>query len=257
MGNAFDLMLPLLERSDSLLTILELAAHLTIERDEQEAPDAYADPDFRRQEVKRRTLKGITDLRQIANMLELRWAIENGHETWTDADGAECSLLEVLETQMPDEEQRASSGRARQVWSFLDTAQAFRDEGISDQQIAECARSGLSSVLGITAATQRKLADATPPDELREKYETLIEMAASTTTLDRLQRQVRTLVDPTDTPPPPIRYSLEADGAHCWFVAHPTRDQWTELVRQRLKDVLELDALLPEAFAQFWRAESE
>jgi hypothetical protein len=253
-GSAFDLMLPLTDRSEAMLTILELAAHLTIEREERDNPDAYADPDFRRQEVRRRTLKGVEDLRLIANMMELQWAMENGHETWVDADGAEVSLLEVIESQMPDEEQRKSSGRARQVWSFLDTAQAFREQGIPDQRIAECAKSGLSSALGITAATQRKLADVTPPDELQETYEELIEAAAETTNLDTLRKKCRQMVDPTDTPPPPIHYSVEPDGDDdFWLVARPSRDQWTELVLRRLKDVLEIDKLLPEAFARYWR----
>ncbi|NIV31082.1 MAG: hypothetical protein GWN58_16790 [Anaerolineae bacterium] len=252
LGSAFDLMRPLTDRSEALYAILSLAADLTIQRDEQNT-DAYADPEFRAQEIRRRTLKGIEDLRQIANMLELRWAIENGHETWLDADGAETSLLDVIEAQMPDEEQRKSSGRARQVWSFLDTAQAFREQGFSDQEIAECAKSGLSSALGITAAAQRKLEQVTPPDELRDRYGKLIEAAAETTSLDALRRKVRTLVDPTDTPPPPILYSLEQNGEHCWLLMRPTQEQWMGLVYARLKDVLESDRLLPEDFVRYWK----
>lgn len=254
LGNAFDPLLALGERSESLLALLELAAHLSIEREEQDHPETYADPEFRRQEVKRRTLRGITDLRQIANMLELRWAIQNGGERWVDADGAEVTLLEMIEGQMPDEEQRKSSGRARQVWSFLDSAQAFREQGISDQRIAECAKSGLSSALGITASAQRRIAEVTPPGDLCDKYQELIEAAAETTTLDGLKKRIRTIVDPTDAPPPPIPYSAEADGSHCWIVARPTSEQFVEVVLPRLKDLLESDRLLPEAFARFWRA---
>lgn len=256
LGSAFDLMRPLADRSEALYAILALAADLTVQRDELDTPDAYADPGFRAQEVRRRTLKGIEDLRQIANMLELRWAIENGHETWVDADGAVTSLLEVIEGQMPDEEQRKSSGRARQVWSFLDTAQAFREQGFSDQEIAECAKSGLSSALGITAAAQRKLEQVTPPDELHDRYEELIEAASSTTNLDTLKKKIRTLIDPTDMPPPPIPYSVENNGRHCWIVAHPTQEQWLDLMYSRLKDVLEPDNQLPEWFVRFWREES-
>jgi len=252
-GRAFDLARPLTDRSETFLALLELAATLTVERDEQDSPGIYGDNGFREQEVRRRTLKGIEDLRQIANMLELRWAMENGGETWLDADGAEVGLLEVIESQMPGEEQRKSSGRARQVWSFLDAAQAFREQGIHDQRIAECAKSGLSSALGITAHAQRKLAEVTPPDELRDRYEDLISAAAETTTLDGLKKRIRTLIDPTDVPPPPIPYSVEADDRHWWVVARPTSEQLTDLVMARLKDVLEIDKLLPEAFARFWR----
>ncbi|NIN67175.1 MAG: hypothetical protein GTO63_21250, partial [Anaerolineae bacterium] len=109
------------------------------------------DPEFRQQEVRRRTLKGIEDLRQATNMAEVRWAMANGHETWLDADGAEVSLLDVIESQMPVEEQRKSSGRARQVAAFVigesSAVAAFREQGIPDQRIAECAKSGMSSVL--------------------------------------------------------------------------------------------------------------
>jgi hypothetical protein len=255
LASAFDLALPLLARSGSMLAVLELAAHLTVEREESEDPDAYADPEFRRQEVKRRTLKGICDLRQIANMLELGWAIKNGDETWVDADGAEISLLEVIESQMPDEEQRKSSGRARQVWSFLDTAQAFREQGIPDERIAECAKSGLSSALGITAATQRKLEKVTPPDELKSRYEELIEAAAETTNLNTLKAKCRQMVDPSDTPPPPIPYSIENDEDETWyFVAKPSRDQIEGVILSRLGDMLELDRLLPESFVRYWRS---
>lgn len=256
-GDIFDLMLPLGDRSEVLLLALELAAHLTIERDEIETPEAYQDEDFRRQEVKRRTLKGIEDLRQAANMAELRWAMENGDETWIDANGAEISLREVIEHQMPDEEQRKSSGRARQVWAFAagkhSAVAAFREQGISDQRIAECNKSGMSSVLGIVSEARKKLADVTPPGELHERYEALIEAAAEATILDALKRTIRTMIDPTDTPPPPIPYSVEANGSHWWMVARPTQEQFLELVLPRLKDVLEKDGLLPEAFARFWR----
>lgn len=255
-ANAFDLSIPLDNRSEALFGILSLAAHLTIAREEQTNPDVYADPEFREQEVKRRTLKGICDLRQIANMLELRWALENGHETWVDANGAEVSLLEVIEHQMPDEEQRKSSGRARQVWSFLDAAQAFREQGISDRRIAECAKSGMSSALGITAAAQRKLEQAVSPEDLRETYERLIDAAAETTTLDGLKKAIRQMVDPDDTPPPPIPYSAEANCEYTWVVARMSESQFLDVFWSRMGDMLEKDRLLPEGFVQFWRRES-
>lgn len=254
LGSAFDLMRPLVDRGDSMLAILELAAHLTIEREESDGCDAYQDPEFRAQEIKRRTLKGIEDLRQVANMLELRWAMQNGGQTWTDADGAEVSLLEVIESQMPDEEQRGSSGRARQAWAFVagenSAVAAFREQGISDQRIAECAKSGMSSVLGIVSSTRRKLEEVTPPDELQAKYEELIEAAAETTNLDTLRKKCRQMVDPTDVPPPPIRYSIEDD----YFLAKPTQDQIADVFLRRLGDVLEVDKLLPEAFVRYWRS---
>jgi hypothetical protein len=257
LGHAFDLMLPLADRTDGMLDILELAAELTVRRDEQDNPDAYADEDFRRQEVKRRTLKGVEDLRQIANVLELRVVMETGGETWIDADGAEVSLLEVIESQMPDEERRNSSGRARQIWSFLDTAQAFREQGIPDREIAECARSGMSSVFGIVARAQRRLEEVAPPDELSEKYEQLIQLASETTKLGTLEQQIDLLVDPTDVPPPPILYSIENDGISdgtWYFVAKLTHEQFTDVILRRLGDMLEVDKLLPAAFVQYWRS---
>jgi hypothetical protein len=251
--SAFDLALPLTDRAETFTFLLALAAEWMVERDEAENPDAYADPDFRRQEVARRTLKGICDLRQIANTLELRWAMEHEGETWIDADGAETSLLETIESQMPDEEQRKSSGRARQTWSFLDAAQAFRDVGIQDAVIAECSKSGLSSVLGITASAQRKLAKDTPAEDLREKYEQLIEMASETTHLDDLKKRVRALIDPSDEPPPSIPYSVESDGdEHWWLVARPTHEQFTEVVLAEIGGALELDKQLPQYFYAYW-----
>ena len=252
LASVFDLALPLTDRCAAMMDVLAFVAELTVEREADDA-NTYDDPVFRSQEIKRRTLKGIVNLGEIAHMAELRWAIQNGGERWVDANGAEVTLLEVIESQLPDEEQRASSGRARQVWSFLDTAQAFRDVGIPDQEIARCAKSGLSSALGITAAAQRKLADVTPPPQLRGVYEELIEAAADTTTLDTLRRKVRVMVDPTDEPPPPIPYSVEPDGAHWWLVARPTHDQFTDLVLRRLGDSLEPDKMLPETFARYWR----
>jgi hypothetical protein len=272
LGHAFDLALPLADRCDAMLSILELAAALTVERDERVFLDAgednpYADEDFRRQETKRRTLKGACDLRQVANILELKWVMQNGGETWVDADGAEVDLLSTIEHQMPNEEQRKSSGRARELWMFAagkhSAIEAFREQGICDQEIARVATSGMSSVYGIVASYRKKLEEVTPPDELQETYEELIEAAAETTNLDTLRKKCRQMVDPTDTPPPPIdptdtppppiRYSVEPDGDDWWFVACPSRDQWTELVLRRLKDVLEIDKLLPEAFARYWR----
>ena len=255
LAHAFDPALPLASRCDSLMAVLELVAHLSIERDEQTNPDAYADPAFREQEVQRRTLKGITDLRQIANMLELRHVMDmdNGHETWVDADGAQVSLLEVIENQMPDEELRNSSGRARQAWSFLKTAQAFREQGISDQRIAECARSGMSSVLGITAAAQRKLETVADPEELRDRYEELIDAAAETTTLDGLKKRLRTIVDPSDTPPPPIPYSAELNCERTYVVARLSETQFVDVFLSRLGDMLEVDKLLSQEFVDFWR----
>jgi hypothetical protein len=257
LGQAFDLALPLADRSECLMQILSLAAELTVQRDEESNPDAYADPEFRQQEVRRRTLRGVEDLRQATNMAELRWVMDNGHETWVDADGAEVSLLEVIEGQMPDEEQRGSSGRARQVWAFVagenSAVAAFREQGFSDQEIARCATSGLSSALGIVSSCRRKLEESYPESDLRDRYGELIEAAAETTNLEELKRKCRQMVDPTDTPPPPIPYSAEPDGERWWVVAHPTQDQFTELVLRRLGDRLGLDKLLPEAFARYWR----
>jgi hypothetical protein len=257
LGNAFDLALPLADRCDCLMQIVALAAELTVQRDEQDTPDAYADPTFREQEVRRRTLRGIEDLRQASNMMELRWAMANGHERWTDADGAEVSLLEVIEGQMPDEEQRKSSGRARQMWAFVagehSAVAAFREQGISDQRIAECATSGMSSVLGIVSSYRKKLEDAYPEEDLHELYEELIEVASEATILSELENRCKQMVDPTDVPPPGVPYSIEDDGNCRWAVLHPTEDQWNQLVWRRLKDVLEIDRLLPEAFARYWQ----
>lgn len=258
LGSAFDLALPLSDRCDTLMAVLEYAATLMIEREEGDTPDAYADPEFRRQEIKRRTLAGVEGLRQAANILELRWAMKNGHQKWQDESGAEVDLLETIEHQMPNEDQRGSSGRARQIWMFAagehSAVAAFREQGIPDQEIAKVGTSGMSSVLGIVAAARKKLEDATPPEELREKYETLIGFAAETTNLDVLRKKIRTLIDPTDTPPPPIPYSVESDDESCWVVAHPTEGQFTEVFLNRLKDVLELDKLLPQDFVRYWES---
>lgn len=252
LGNTFDLALPMAARSEGLWYILELAAHLSIERDEQDT-DAYDDPVFRGQEVKRRILKGIIDLGEITHMLEVRWTIENSDERWLDSDGAEIGLKEVLESQMPNEEQRKSSGRARELWSFRDTAHKFHEQGIPDQRIAECNKSGMKSVLGMVANAQRKLEAVTPPNELREVYDTLIQAASETTRLQDLEKQIRVMIDPTDTPPPPIPYSVEVDGDYRWVVARPTNEQFRDLVLRRLSDVLETDKQLPEWFARYWR----
>jgi hypothetical protein len=263
LGSAFDLMRPLLDRSEIMLGVLELAAHLTIEREEQDFPEGespYEDEGFRRQEVRRRTLKGIEDLRQITNMLELRWAMENGHETWVDADGAEVSLLEVIESQMPDEEQRKSSGRARELWMFVagenSAVAAFREQGIPDQEIARVGTSGMSSVYGIVASYRKKLEEAIPPEDLRGAYEELIEAAAEATTLGALEKRCRQMVDPSDIPSPPIPYSVENDslGETWYFVARPTQEQIAEVFLKRLGDLLEIDRLLPEAFVRYWRS---
>jgi hypothetical protein len=261
LANAFDLALPIADRSEFLMNILSLAAELTIQRDEENNAEAYADPEFRQQEVRRRTLRGIEDLRQAANMLELRWAMDNGHETWIDADGAEVSLLDVIEGQMPDEEQRKSSGRSRELWMFVagenSAVAAFREQGIPDQEIASVGTSGLSSVYGIVASTRKKLEEAYPEEELRPLYEELIEAAAETTNLDALRKKCRQMVDPTDTPPPPIRYCIENDGISegtFYFLARPTQDQIRDVFLKRLGDVLEVDKLLPEAFVRYWRS---
>jgi hypothetical protein len=252
-AGAFDPAIPLPQRIDALQQILELAALLSIERDRMENPDAYADEDFCRQEVLKRTFKGAADLRQIANVLELRCAMEldNGHETWLDEDGAEVSLLEVIEHQMPDEEQRNSSGRARQVWSFLDAAQAFREQGISDRDIAGCATSGLSSVLGITAAAQRKLATVIPEEGLQDAYRELIGAAAETTKLSDLKKKVGQMVGIES--PSPIPYSAEVNCQHTWVIARMDEGQFLNLFWARMEDVLERNELLPEDFVQFWR----
>jgi hypothetical protein len=253
LGQAFDLTRPMPDRADAILWLLETAAELMVQRDEHDNPDAYADETFRQQEVKRRTMRGVQDLRLIASVLELRWVMENGNEeTWIDADGQETSLLETIESQMPDEEQRASSGRARQVWSFKDTAQAFREAGFSDQRIAECNKSGLSSALGIVAAAQRQLAKAAPED-LPERYDRLIQAASETTTLGGLREKIKSIIDPGYVPPPSIRFSAENDGeGHCWFVSYQTNDQLEEILFHRLDGVLEHDNQLPEYFYRYW-----
>jgi hypothetical protein len=161
---------------------------------------------------------------------------------------------------MPDEEQRKSSGRARELWMFVagenSAVAAFREQGISDQEIASVGTSGLSSVYGIVASTRKKLADAYPEEDLHDLYEELIEVAAETTNLDSLRKRCRQMVDPTDTPPPPIPYSIENDGISegtFYFLARPTQEQIAEVFLRRLGDVLEVDRLLPEAFVRYWQ----
>jgi hypothetical protein len=256
-AGAFDPAIPLPQRIDALQHILALAAHLSIERDRAENPDAYADEDFCRQEVKRRTLKGIEDLRQAANMMELRWAMENGKETWVDESGAEVSLLDEIEQQMPDEEERRSSGRARQLWSFAagehSAVAAFREQGIPDQKIAECNRSGIKSVLGIVSSGRKKLEDAVPKDELRQVYIEFIEEAGKTTRLQDLRKWINEKAGLDDDAPPPIPYSAEANHQYTWVVARMSEEQYLNLFWARMDDVLERNELLPQDFVDFWR----
>ena len=249
-----DLSVPLADRTQALMGLLKYAARAMVDRDAEESPDAYENDDFYRQQIARLTLKGITDLGQASHKLELQWAMEHTEEVWVDADGAEVTLQEVIEGQMPDEEQRKSSGRARQVWAFGENAvPAFRKAGISDRRIAECNNSGLSSVLSIVSSAQHKLEETADPGELRDKYERLIDAASETTTLQGLKKAIKTILDPSYEPPPSIHYSVENDGEeHWWFVARPTHEQFTEIMLGKMGDVLELDKQLPEWFYRYW-----
>jgi len=251
-----DLTLPIADRTQSLKGLLTLAAAEMVGRYAEDDPDAYADQEFTRQAIIKHTLKEITDLRRMVNTLEVQWALEHSDEEWLDADGQPVDPQEVIESMMPDEEQRKSSGRARQVANFAKSRDAFRKAGFSDRHIAECGRSGMSSVLGIVSSNQLKLAEAgLEPEDLQERYGRLIDAAAEATTLQGLKKVVKGILDPDYKPPPTIRYSLENDGDQAWwFLAKPTHEQFTELILGKLGDVLELDQQLPEWFARFWNS---
>jgi hypothetical protein len=270
----FDLARPIEERTEWLMSLLEGAAHTIVERMEHDNPNAPWVPQkddtpeamsrrdtVRKQEVNRQTFSLIQSLRQCTNMAEVRWAMENGHQTWLDENGRETDLLEQIEHLLPGEELRRNSGRARQIWAFVagqnSAVSAFREQGIPDWEIAKAGASGMPSVLGILSAERKKLEDITPPDELPDTYREFIEEASQTTRLDDLKDWVRKRINPTDQPPPRIPYSVEPDGEDWWLVAHPSAEQFTELILRRLRDVLELDKQLPEWFTRYWRSALE
>ena len=256
LAGAFDLTLPLQDRVRVFGNLFSIAAEAMVFREEDDNPEAYADPDFRRQQIACLELRGITEAQQILNRLVVHWTMEHGEEEWIDADGQAQTLKEVIEAQMPSEEQRKSSGRARQVAAFKErTIGAFRKAGFSDERIAECNNSGMSSVLGIVSSAQHRLEQTVEPDELPARYDALIQAASETTSLDDLKRAIQGILDPDYEPPPTIRYSVENDGDHrgesYWVLLRPSHDQFIEHVLPVLK-LGEVDKMLPEYFYRYW-----
>jgi len=243
-------------------------------RDEEQNPDVpfpwtpgavtvddgsyVVDPGMARdQEEKRRAYQVLIDLETASHRAQAQWEIANQNVKWVDEDGEAVSLAAVIEKLLPDEELRKSSGRARQKAAFPEAAQAMMDIGIPESEVVRCADTGKSSVLGIVSSTQAALARTEPDEtELKEKYQSLIEMASTPQTLDELEDAAARLVNPTAPEKLKIAYSVEpGDGERMWVVLRIDVPEMRRLFFRRLHDVLELEtSTLFETITKKWRS---
>ena len=263
-----DVAIPIETRVDLFMDLCEHTAEAIIAREEEQNPDVPWLPQpedtpedmqrrgvLRKQEAARREMRIISELGQIANLLELRCAMKYQAEAWMGPDGEATTLLEELEHQMPGEEERASSGKARQVWSFLKTANIFKEHGITDEEISRCNIQGKRVYLALVAVAQRKISETEENEEERtDKFHKIIATAESSPNSYKLRRDLALVVG-DDGEQATVPFTLENDDGNVWLIIRLPGDA-TYLVMDRLRDVLEPSVeSLAELFCQFWKSQ--
>ena len=271
----FDPVQDITQKAAGLMMLSEDAARRSMARDERDNPDVpfpwtpnaallagdgvyVADPVVARDQEERRRAYGIlVDLEIAAHRAQAEWAVENEGVAWLDENGEAMTLEAVIEQMMPDDAGRAFSGRAKQRAKFPKAAKAMQDAGVPLETIVKVADTGKASVFSIVASAQAKLAKTVPdPVELKEKYEELIELAATEQPLDDLEEKAAQLWNSTIPDRPRISYSVEqGDGDVTWVVMRIEEQGLMRLFFKRLKDVLELaTSTLFETVTKRWRS---
>lgn len=222
---SFDVNLPLPVRLNAFQELVDTIAERYMNRWEQDPRysnslpwlPAEEDPpallaeknENRKQQVERIALRMHVDLAQLANMAQLSWAMENEGKKFLDEDGNESTLLREIKEQMPDNADRAKSGRARGIWGFLGAAEVLRQAGYEDKEISRCNATGKSSVLGIVSATVREINEAPlEPETKHALYAKVLEEAEAPQSIADLEDAMTRLLHPEVEPPPKISYGL-------------------------------------------------
>ena len=255
----FDLFLPAEERSIIFVGICNRVAVTKIEAMEQHndcpwilGPDDSEDTRLRKEairanEIDRQSFAQITDFAEVVQTAALLKGIEMDDKGtgWLDSNGQYRDLDEELEHLMPGEEERRSSGRAKQLAAFIcKTKDILREHDIPDQKIASCLRSGKTSLLGhVSAAVNKALVkgkiDDWDKDRMKEELEFVVDKAASCQYISNFgDWATERYRDPNEPLPPPIWFSASHYTQRVLVAAEMDSEQYEHLFLARLSDVL-------------------
>lgn len=148
------------ERAEALLDLALRAAEQTVGREPTDAIDPDEDTLIHHSRVAveaHRILGAWTEASQIAQT-QLEIEMVNGGFGWLNRGEEYRALYEILRHEMPDDEARRRSGRARQKAKWVEqSTRTLIEAGISPLEIAEAMHDASSSMLGIASSAITKV----------------------------------------------------------------------------------------------------
>lgn len=255
----FDLFIPAENRSIIFVAVCDTIATRKVKAMEQDpdcpwllSPDDSGDNRLRKEairanEIDRQSFAQITDFAEVVQTAALLKGMEMDDKGtgWLDVNGQYHDLDVELERLMPGEEERRSSGRAKQLAAFIrKTKDILREHDIPDQQIASCLRTGKTSLLGHVSTAVNKVltkskAEEWDQDHVKEELEFVVEKAASCQYISNFgDWAAERYRDPHEPLPSPIWFSAKRYRERVLVAAEMDDGQYEHLFLARLGDVL-------------------
>ena len=219
----------------------EIITEVRIEQGLEEDGEIDIDPNELDGRVAQRVITHVMEWREMLDVALIQAAQEMGDIQWLNGDGEWASLAQRLIDAMPDEHKHKTSGRARQMATFIETTVAMlKEEGVPAEAINKAYRHDLSSILAPLNAAVTHVFKSDIEDKLAE-YLWCLDQAATAPTLIDFDRAVKDRYrDPNAPPPPMILYSTEY-SPHSEYVRLASEmpvELWA-VVQKRLADRLQ------------------
>lgn len=162
--------------------------------------------------IAQRELQHVEEWKAMLDAAYMRKAQELGDLQWLNGDGQWIELADKLIDAIPEEQQRARSGRARQVARFIEVdVPTMKEVGVSPALIEGAYREDKPSLLSDVSQAAHIVHNRhhLEPEVAKREYEWILSEAAVTPTLRDFKASVRKRYRPDEPPPARILYTKE------------------------------------------------